>query len=77
MKGKEKKNPKKKDRERKRIKNFKNKIFGGQSRLEIAPCLGLRTSEITLLKTPKAETPNRSLSLLSKPLDRVKETFEE
>jgi hypothetical protein len=42
MKGKEKKTPKKKDRERKMIKNFKNKIFGGQSRLEIAPCLGLR-----------------------------------
>lgn len=41
MKGKEKKTPKK-DRERKMIKNFKNKIFGGQNRLEIAPRLELR-----------------------------------
>jgi hypothetical protein len=53
MKGNEKKNPKKKDRERKMIKNFKNMIFGGQSRLEIAPRLGLRYLRNNPFEDPK------------------------
>jgi hypothetical protein len=53
MKGKEKKNPKKKDRERKIIKNFKNKIFGGQSRLEVPPHLGLRYLRNNPFEDPK------------------------
>jgi hypothetical protein len=53
MKGKEKKTPKKKDRERKMIKNFKNKIFGGQNRLEIAPRLELRYLRNNPFEDPK------------------------
>jgi hypothetical protein len=53
MKGMEKKNPNNKDRERKMIKNFKNKIFGGESRLEIAPHLGLRYLRNNPFEDPK------------------------